>query len=580
MFELFSLYKLAFIGQCCVLLSILSYIALIFNSRLKYQYLFFILSACGLWGSYGVLTTAFVLDDFSLRVVVDHTSVDTPILYKIVGVWGASAGSFHLWICLLSTVGLFLKNTQAWKFFAFHMIGFLCFQFIVSPPFETVSGFVSGGDLNPLLQDKSMVFHPPILYVGYLIFSYIFFAANDSIIVLKRAYQVGFFILTLGIMLGSYWAYYELGWGGFWYWDPVEVISLIPWMFYLLGFHLLKRTNYTQILRYISLTAWPVILICFALVRSGVLSSVHSFAADPAFLINFVIFFVCSVIPVLFFHFKQIQKNNLDALRQTLYSSKVIPFIMWVGILFILVLSVFVPIFVKDVYFGPEFFKATVWPLMLPTLALMSIVPFRAYSFERLLPGFLGAGIMLFFLLGSDQFSILSIVTFCLCGFGVSVSIYNFICDKRFNKKYITMLFGHVGWYALITSCILTTDLGFEEFFTLTEEQRQVVLSKGVQLVLKNLQPNDGSNYKGHKATIDVVEKGGVAYKLYPEIHYFMTTHTTHSRMSIHTKVLSQSAIAIENINTHTLKGVYYDRPYIQGVWWSVFIILLALLFG
>ncbi|HCU06593.1 MAG TPA: hypothetical protein DIC42_03315 [Holosporales bacterium] len=580
MFELLSLYKLAFIGQGCVFLSILSYIALLFNSCKKYQFLFLVLSVCALWASYGVLTTAFVLNDFSLNVVVENTSINTPFVYKIVGVWGTSAGSFHLWICLLSPVGLFLKSANARKFFAFHMVGFLLFQFIVSPPFETVAGFVTSCDLNPLLQDKSMVLHPPILYMGYLIFSYIFFAANDTITLLKRAYQVGFFILTLGIMLGSYWAYYELGWGGFWYWDPVEVISLIPWMLYLLGFHLLKYENHIKMLRYLSVCSWPIILICFALVRSGVLSSVHSFAADPSFLMNFVIFFTCTVIPALFFNFTRIQKNSIGFSGHALYPFKLVPLIIWFGIFFILVLSVVVPIFVKDVYFGPEFFKATVWPLMLPILALMSIVPYHAYSFERLIPGFLGAGITLFLLLGGNQFSALSILSFCFCGFGISLSIYHFIGDKRFGRKYIAMLFGHLGWYAFIASCVVTTDLGYEEAFLLTEEKRHVVLSTGVQLTLKNLQPKDGSNYKGHKATIEVVEKGGGAYKLYPEIHYFTTTHTTHSRMSIHTNVLSQSAIAIEKMNTHTLKGVYYDRPYIQGVWLSVFIILLALIFG
>lgn len=579
MIDLLSCYKLAFIGQGCIFLSILSYIASIVNAHTKHQSLFILFPVCALWASYGVLTTAFVVNDFSLNIVVENTSIDTPLLYKIVGVWGAAAGSFHLWICLLSIVGLFLNSIEARKLYAFHMVGFLLFQFIVNPPFETVSGFVSSGDLNPLLQDKSMVIHPPILYMGYLLFSYIFFSVNDSIIFLKRAYQLGFFILTLGIMLGSYWAYYELGWGGFWYWDPVEVISLIPWLLYLLGFHLLKRARHIKMVRYVSLIAWPVVLICFALVRSGVLTSVHSFAVDPFFLMNFFIFFTCAVIPVLLFNFNKIQKERISFSGPNLYSFKLIPLIIWFGILFILVLSVVVPIFVKDVYFGPTFFKATVWPLILPILALMSILPYRAYSFERLLPGLLGAGIILFFVLGTDQFSTLSIFSFCSCGFGMSVSIYNFIGDKRFNKKHITMLIGHLGWYALISCCVLTTDLGYEESFLLTEDARHVVLSTGVGLTLKNVQPKDGSNYKGHVATIDVEEKGRV-YTLCPEIHYFTTTHMTHSRMGIHTNILSQSAIAIENMNSHTLKGVYYDRPYIQGVWLSVFIILLALIFG
>ncbi|PIZ32651.1 MAG: hypothetical protein COY39_04880 [Alphaproteobacteria bacterium CG_4_10_14_0_8_um_filter_37_21] len=586
MFQILSLYKLAFIGQACVFLSVLSYIASIFKRDKHDQYLFIVISVCVLWISYIILTYAFVFNDFSLKVVLENTSVDTPILYKIVGVWGASAGSLHLWICILSLAGIFLKNKQSRQFFALHMVGFLLFQLIVNPPFETVYGFVTSGDLNPLLQDKSMVLHPPILYTGYLIFSYIFFAANENIKQLKRAYKTGFFILTLGIMLGSYWAYYELGWGGFWYWDPVEVISLIPWMLYLLGFHLLKNESHIKALRYLSIAAWPLVLICFALVRSGVLSSVHSFAMAPSFLMNFFVFFICTLMPVIFFNLKCVQKNTTSPEISTsheisrLYIFKTIPLIIWFGILSILLLSIIIPLFIRDIYFGPNFFKATVWPLILPILALMSILPFRAYSFERLISGFLGAGIVLFFVIGSDQFSSLSLLSFCVCAFGMFVSVYNFVYDKRFSKKYCSMLVGHLGWYALIMSCVLTTDLGYEESFILTEKNRQITLLSGVHLTLKNLQPKNSSNYTGHVATIDVQARGQGVYALMPEIHYFTTTHTTHSRMSIHNDFLSQSAIAMESINTHTLKGMYYDRPYIQGVWLSVGVILLALVFA
>jgi len=581
MFELFFIYKLAFSGQACIFLSLLSYILAIFQSSKKYQYSFILLSVCVLWVSYFVLTIAFVISDFSLKVVVENTSVYTPILYKIVGVWGASSGSFHLWICILSLAGIFLQSRKAQQLFALHMVGFLLFQFIVNPPFETVVGFVHMGDLNPLLQDKSMVLHPPILYTGYLIFSYIFFAANESIERLKCAYKAGFFILTLGIGLGSYWAYYELGWVGFWYWDLVEVISLIPRMLYLLGFHLLKNESNTKVLRYLSIGAWPLVLVCFALVRSGVLSSVHSFASAPSFLMNFFVLFLCTVLPVIFFNWKYLRENNTSPDRSNaLYTIKIIPLIICLGMLFILLLSILIPIFITDVYFGPNFFKATVWPLILPILALMSILPFRAYSFERMIPGFLGAGIVLFFAIDCGQFSYLSLLSFCLCAFGMFVSVYNFICDKRFSKKYGSMLCGHLGWYALIGSCILTTDLGYEESFILTEKNRQCTLPTGVQLTLQNLQPKTGANYTGHEASIDVQEKGRAVYALTPEIHYFTTTHTTHSRMNINSYFLSQSAIAMESVNAHTLKGMYYNRPYIQGVWLSVGVILLALIFG
>ena len=270
--------------------------------------------------AFGALTYAFVTSDFSLKVVVENSHSDKPMLYKVSGVWGNHEGSLLLWVLILALYGacaaLFGGNLPATlraRVLAVQGsvgVAFLAFLLLTSNPFLrlAVPPF-NGGDLNPLLQDPGLAFHPPFLYLGYVGLSMAFSFAVAALIEGRvdaawgrwvRPWTLAAWIfLTIGIALGSWWAYYELGWGGFWFWDPVENASFMPWLFAAALLHSAIVVEKRE-----SLKAWTILLSIFAfgfsligtfIVRSGVITSVHAFANDPergVFILALLAFFM------------------------------------------------------------------------------------------------------------------------------------------------------------------------------------------------------------------------------------------------------------------------------------------------
>ena len=257
--------------------------------------------------SFGVLTHAFLVNDFSVLYVAQHGNTELPIIYKISAVWGAHEGSLLLWVLILSgwtvAVAALTRNlpeevvARVLSVMGMVSIGFLSFLLFTSNPFERVFPVpVQGGDLNPLLQDFGLAVHPPMLYMGYVGMSVAFSFAIAALIggKLDSAWArwsrpwtlVAWVFLTIGITLGSWWAYYELGWGGWWFWDPVENASFMPWLAGTALIHSLavteKRGAFKRWTVLLALLAFSLSLLGTFLVRSGVLTSVHSFAADPA----------------------------------------------------------------------------------------------------------------------------------------------------------------------------------------------------------------------------------------------------------------------------------------------------------
>ena len=253
------------------------------------------------------LMNAYVSSDFSVANVANNSHSAKPLIYKIAGVWGNHEGSLVLWVLILSTFGsavvIFGGNlppalrSRVLSVQALISVGFLSFSLFTSNPFERLSPApLDGGGLNPLLQDPGLAFHPPFLYLGYVGFSIAFAFAIAALIEgrvdaawarwVRPWTLIAWSFLTIGIALGSWWAYYELGWGGWWFWDPVENASFMPW---LAGTALLHSSIVCE--KRDALKAWTILLaiITFSLsllgtflVRSGVLTSVHSFASDPA----------------------------------------------------------------------------------------------------------------------------------------------------------------------------------------------------------------------------------------------------------------------------------------------------------
>ena len=280
--------------------------------------------------SFSCLLIAFVSSDFSNITVYNNSHTEKPFFYKISGVWGNHEGSLLLWLLVLVLfLFLFILDTKNYDnkyklltviFQEIIILGFLLFIIITSNPFDYIfPAPLEGLGLNPILQDPALAIHPPILYIGYVGTSLIFSSSLAAVInntvnsewakQIKKWVFLSWIFLTLGIMLGSIWAYYELGWGGFWFWDPVENVSLMPWFCLTALLHTIlvleKRNalrNWTIVL---SIATFSLSMSGTFLVRSGILNSIHTFANDPSrgvFILTFLFFLILLAIIVLFIY--------------------------------------------------------------------------------------------------------------------------------------------------------------------------------------------------------------------------------------------------------------------------------------
>ena len=358
------------------------------------------------------LMQAFAVSDFSVLNVVNNSHTSKPMLYKIAGVWGNHEGSLVLWVLILATFGagvaLFGTNlppalrTRVLSIQALIAVGFLLFSVFLSNPFErVVPAPFDGRGLNPLLQDPGLAFHPPFLYLGYVGFSIAFSFAIAALIEGRvdpawarwvRPWTLASWgFLTVGIALGSWWAYYELGWGGWWFWDPVENASFMPW---LAGTALLHSSIVVE--KRDTLKTWTVLLaiLTFSLsllgtfiVRSGVLNSVHAFASDPArgiFILAFLVLVVGGSLTLFAIRAPALKGGGLFA-PVSREGALVLNNLLLISALATVLLGTLYPLFLdaltgEKVTVGPPFFNSTFVPLMTPLVAVMAIGPMLAWK--------------------------------------------------------------------------------------------------------------------------------------------------------------------------------------------------------
>ncbi len=364
--------------------------------------------------SFFSLMYAYVVSDFSNYNVFQNSHSNKPLIYKISGTWGNHEGSMLLWLCILSIFSFFFSFTKNIEdnfqkltliIQAFLHILFGLFIVFTSNPFLVNSILVNEGlGLNPILQDPGLAVHPPILYAGYVGYSIVFSIAiaglfqntdDEWLYVAKKWSLVSWTFLTGGIALGSYWAYYELGWGGWWFWDPVENISLMPWIAGLALVHSLMMVRGEQAIK-----KWIVFLsiLCFSLsvfgtflVRSGILTSVHSFAADASRgIFILLIFFIITGFGFLVFLLKEPKKSNtLNLLFINKVSALVINNILMIIATLTILLGTIYPIIIEVLYnkrisVGGPYFNSTVIPIMIPGFLLMSIAPILSWQTNKI----------------------------------------------------------------------------------------------------------------------------------------------------------------------------------------------------
>ena len=364
--------------------------------------------------SFFSLMYAYVISDFSNYNVFQNSHSSKPLIYKISGTWGNHEGSMLLWLSILSAFSFFFSFTKniednfqklTLNIQAFLHVLFGLFIIFTSNPFLVNSVLVSEGlGLNPILQDPGLAVHPPILYVGYVGYSIVFSIAiaglfqnkdDEWLYVAKKWSLISWTFLTSGIALGSYWAYYELGWGGWWFWDPVENISLMPWIAGLALVHSLMMVRGEQAIK-----KWIVFLsiLCFSLsvfgtflVRSGILTSVHSFAADASRgIFILLIFFIITGFGFLVFLLKEPKKSKaLNLLFINKVSALVINNILMIIATLTILLGTIYPIIIEVLYnkrisVGGPYFNSTVIPIMIPGFLLMSIAPILSWQTNKI----------------------------------------------------------------------------------------------------------------------------------------------------------------------------------------------------
>ena len=358
--------------------------------------------------SFSSLTYAFLVSDFSNQTVFNNSHTDVPILYKFSGTWGNHEGSLLLWLSVLIIFLLiFVINSNNQKisyrlltiiFQQIIIFGFLLFILFTSNPFISLFPIPKEGQgLNPILQDPALAIHPPVLYLGYVGTSIIFSSALAALVsnninlswasYIKKWILVSFIFLTIGILLGSIWAYYELGWGGFWFWDPVENVSLMPWFCLTALLHsiivLEKRNKFHGWIIILSITTFALSMSGTFLVRSGILNSIHTFANDPSrgvFILCFLFLLIIMSIFIYFFYQKNIPPLPLKSYFFTKETAILINNWFMMFFLSVVLIGTVYPIFLEvingdKISIGPPFYHKLLIPFLIPFLLFMSIGP-------------------------------------------------------------------------------------------------------------------------------------------------------------------------------------------------------------
>ena len=555
------------------------------------------------------LVFSFVFSDFSNETVFNNSHTTKPLFYKISGTWGNHEGSLLLWLLVLTLfIFLFLVKTKKQPvkykiltllFQQTIIIGFFIFLIQTSNPFNYIYPTPEEGlGLNPILQDPALAIHPPILYLGYVGSSIIFSSALAATCLnivskkwashIKKWVLISWIFLTLGILLGSIWAYYELGWGGFWFWDPVENVSLMPWLALTTLLHCILVLEKKQIL-----TSWVIILsistftlsMCGTfLVRSGILNSVHTFANDPGRGL-FILVFLFSLILISLFVFFFFHKSTQNELNNFSWLSKETSIIInnWFMMYFlsVVLIGTVYPIFLdvlssQKISVGPPFYHKLIIPFLIPFLLAMAIGPKLKWVKSNLEDKF--SLILLLIISVLISFFILKIfeANFLINTILISSAAYLFFITFRdfFIKKFnnISQNIAHFGFSLLILS-ILFNSLFSSEIITILKVG-ETFEDLNTKIILKSIEQKEKKNFKSIIAHFNIENSKGIIENLSPELRIYNQPNIVTSEADIKTTMMSDKFIVINVVQNQDYFNVRYQvKPFMLWIWLSVLLI-------
>ena len=559
--------------------------------------------------SFSSLIISFVLSDFSNETVFNNSHTTKPFFYKIAGTWGNHEGSLLLWLLVLTLfILIFILKTKhqpiKYKlltliFQQIIIIGFFLFLIETSNPFNYLYPVPDEGlGLNPILQDPALAIHPPILYLGYvgssIIFSSALAATSLNLISknwashIKKWVLISWVFLTLGILLGSIWAYYELGWGGFWFWDPVENVSLMPWLALTTLLHCILVLERKQVL-----TSWVIILsistftlsMCGTfLVRSGILNSVHTFANDPERGL-FILVFLFSLIFMslfIFFFFHKDKKNNSNNFHWLSKETAII-FNNWFMMYFlsVVLIGTVYPIFLdvlssQKISVGPPFYHKLIIPFLIPFMLVMAIGPKLKWIKSKVEDKV--NLIILFFISIVLSFIIVKNFSsnFLVNTILISSALYLFFITVRdffiSKNKNISQNIAHFGFSLLILS-ILFNNLFSSEIITNLRVGETFENSK-TKIILESISQKKEKNYKSILADFTIESSDGDLEKLSPELRVYNQPNIVTSEADIKTTLMSDKFIVINIVQNQDYFNVRYQiKPFMLWIWLSVLLI-------
>jgi len=570
--------------------------------------------------AYGCLTAAFVHNDFTVLLAANHSNSALPLPYRIAAVWGNHEGSILLWATILSawTVAVALFSRQLPDAMVARVIGvmglvsagFLLFTLFTSNPFERLLPAAEDGrDLNPLLQDPGMVFHPPLLYMGYVGFSVAFAFAIAALLSGRmdatwarwsRPWTtIAWTFLTLGIALGSAWAYYELGWGGWWFWDPVENASFMPWLAGTALIHSLavteKRGGFKMWTVLLAILAFSLSLLGTFLVRSGVLSSVHAFATDPArgiFILSFLGIVIGGALLLFAWRGPRVGLGgsfDVVSRESMLLANNVLLMVataaVLLGTLYPLVLDA---LNLGKISVGPAYFNAVFVPLMAPALFLMGVGPIAKWK-QASLPAL---AVQLRWAAAVSVVTAL-VAPFAmgrftpLVGFGllmaawiVSTTVYTLYQRvqgqplslwwprlRTQTGNWYGMLLAHAGVAVFIVGVTLVG--GYETEQDLRMEVGSSASAGGYDFRLERLQEVPGPNYRAVRATFTVSRDGRVVEQLFPEKRIYQVSRMPMTEVAIDRGVTRDLYVSmgepLDEGRAWTVR--LYVKPFVNWIW-------------
>ncbi|ODS24728.1 c-type cytochrome biogenesis protein CcmF [Candidatus Endobugula sertula] len=574
--------------------------------------------------SFLCLVSAFLQDDFSVEYVANHSNTLLPDIYKVSAVWGGHEGSLLLWALTLSmwtfAVSIFSRHlpidmlARVLSVMGMIAVGFLLFMLLTSNPFDRLLPFppTNGSDLNPLLQDPGLIIHPPMLYMGYVGFSVAFAFAIAALMSgrLDSAWArwsrpwttVAWAFLTIGIALGSWWAYYELGWGGWWFWDPVENASFMPWLVGTALIHSLAVTEKRGVFK-----SWTILLAIFAfslsllgtfIVRSGVLTSVHAFASDPErglFILGFLLIVIGGALLLYALRAPMVKSVvSFNWLSRELFL--LLNNILLVIVMITVLLGTLYPLFSDalnwgKISVGPPYFNQFFVPLMGVLCILLGLGPLMLWkktSVEKVI-GFITKPLVISLIAGvllpvfyEKEYSFFAALTIFVAIWIISTTMIDLLHKIRHAKtisqglskltySYYGMVSAHIGVAIVVMGACLNTIYSDQRDLRMEEGER--VVQGRYEYHLVEIVGVRGPNYYAQRGQIDVYSAGEKISSLFPEKRRYFSSGALMTEVSIDSGFWGDTYVALGEDLGETPEGKQawavrlHDKPFVNWIW-------------